>query len=67
MFVSAAGTTFRSFKAEDIKAMYHLLNPQKIYNKDFIKEFAANNENQSMSIREWRRAPEKHKNEASGM
>ena len=66
-FVSAARRTFGSFKEEDIKAMYHLPDPQKIYNKAFIKDFAANNENQSEPIREWRRAPEKHKNEALGM
>ena len=43
------------------------MDPQKIYNKSFIQEFAANNENQVDPIREWRRAPEKHKNEALGM
>lgn len=66
-FVSATTTTFGSFKIEDIKAMYHLLASQKIYNKAFIKEFAENNETQPEPIREWRRALEKHKNEASSM
>ena len=66
-FVSASGTIFGSFRPEDIKEMYHLPGPHKIYNKEFIKEFAANNENQSEPIREWRRAPEKHRHKASGM
>ena len=44
-----------------------LPDPRKFYNKAFIKDFAASNETQSEPIREWRRAPEKHKNEASGM
>ena len=40
-FVSATGTIFRCFRAEDIKAMYHLPDPQKVYNKAFIEYFAA--------------------------
>ena len=47
--------------------MYHLPNPQKVYDKDFIKDFAASNETHSEPIREWMKAPEKHKNESSGM
>ena len=66
-FVSVARTIFGSFRTEDIKAMYHLPDPQKFYNKAFIKDFAASNETQSEPIREWRRAPEKHKTESSGM
>ena len=33
MFISASGASFGSFKAEDLKAMYHLPDPQKVYNK----------------------------------
>ena len=63
-FVSAMGMSFGSFRAEDIKEMYHLPNPQNVYNKSFIAYFAARNEVQSDPIQDWRRAPEKHKNEA---
>lgn len=59
--------SFGSFKEEDIKAMYHLSDPQKVYNKEFIKDFADNNKVQSNPIKEWRKNPEKHRNEASGM
>ena len=47
--------------------MYHIPDPHKVYNKDFIKEFAASNEVQSEPIREWRKSSEKHKNESSSM
>ena len=63
MFISASGASFGSFKVEDIKVMYHLPDPQKVYNK----EFADSNKVQSEPIKEWRKNPEKHKNESSGM
>ena len=53
-FVSTVGTSFGSFRAEDIKAMYHLSNTQKVYNEDFIAYFTASNEVQSYPIKDWR-------------
>ena len=47
--------------------MYHLPNPQKFYNKDFLKEFAAHNEVHYEPIREWRKASQRHKNNSSGL
>ena len=44
-FVSTSRSVFGSFRAENIKEMYHLPNPQKIYNKDFLKEYAAEHPN----------------------
>ena len=44
-FVSASGSVSGSFRAEDIKAMYHLPNPQNIYNKEFLKEYAEEHPN----------------------
>ena len=46
-FVSASGSVFGSFRAEDIKAMYHLPNLQNIYNIEFLKEYAEENPNQA--------------------
>jgi len=48
-------------------AMYHIPDPQKVYNKEFVKEFVDTNKVQSEPIKEWRKNPEKHKNESSGM
>ena len=67
MFILASGASFGSFKVEDLKAMYHLPDPQKLYNKEFVKEFADSNKVQSEPIKEWRKNHEKHKNESSGM
>ena len=47
--------------------MYHLPNPQQIYNKEFLEDFAKKNEVESDPIRDWRHFPEKHKHESSGM
>ena len=46
--------------------MYHLPEPEKIYNKDFVEKFAAENEVPSEPIRDWRQNPAKHKHESSG-
>ena len=49
-----AGNMFGSFRAEDIKAMYHFPEPQKTYNKAFIADFTLSNEIESDLIKEWR-------------
>jgi len=48
------GRVFGSFKAEDLRQMYHLPKPEKIYNKAFLEKFASENEVESEPIREWR-------------
>lgn len=45
--------------------MYHLPEPEKKYNKDFLKKFADENEIESTPIRRWRKNPAKHKHESS--
>ena len=40
-FMTVGGMMFGYFRAEDIKAMYHLPNPQKIYNRAFIADFTS--------------------------
>ena len=46
--------------------MYHLPEPEKIYNKAFLEKFANENEAESAPIRDWRQTPAKHKHESSG-
>lgn len=38
-FLTSRGTIIGSFKAEDLKVMYHLLDPEKVYDKEFIAHF----------------------------
>lgn len=64
---TADGRMFETFRVEDIKEMYHLLNPQKHYNKAFLEAFTKENDIESDPIRQWRHFPNKHKHESSGM
>ena len=65
-FHTRDGRIFGSFKSEHLREMYHLPEPEKIYNKDFVEKFAAENEVPSEPIRDWRQNPAKHKHESSG-
>ena len=47
--------------------MYHVLDPQQIYNKAFLEDFTKENEVESDPIRDWRHFPKKHKHESLGM
>lgn len=47
--------------------MYHFLDPQKIYDKKFLKIFAENKKIESYPIRKWRQDPSKHKHDSNGM
>ena len=60
------GRVFGSFRVEDLRQMYHLPKPEKIYNKAFLEKFSSENEVESEPIREWRQNPAKHKHESSG-
>jgi len=65
-FSTRDGRIFGSFKAEDLRQMYHLPEPEKIYNKAFLEKFANENEVESAPIRDWRQTPAKHKHESFG-
>jgi len=61
------GRMFGSFRAEDIRQMYHLTQPEKHYNKAFLEAFAKENPIESEPIRQWMHFPTKHKHESSGV
>lgn len=65
-FSTRDGRVFGSFKVDDLRQMYHLPKPEKIYNKAFLEKFANENEVESESIRDWRQNPAKHKHESFG-
>ncbi|MCY6488288.1 hypothetical protein, partial [Actinobacillus pleuropneumoniae] len=44
-----------SFVAQDLKLMYHLPEPQAIYNAQLIKKFVAENPNLSETTKDWSR------------
>ena len=64
---TADGTMFGSFKAKDLKKMYHFPEPQKYYNKALLEAFSKENQIELEPIRQWRHFPNKHKHESSGM
>lgn len=66
-FYITYGRMFGTFKVEDIKKMYQLLDPQKHYNKAFLEAFTKENDVESDPIKQWRHFPNKHKHESSGM
>ena len=35
-FLTSKGTMIGSFKAKDLKLMYHIPNPKKVYDKQFL-------------------------------
>jgi len=65
-FVAKDGRIFGSFKPEDLRQMYHLPMPEKVYNSAFLEKFASENEIESEPIKDWRQNPSKHKHESSG-
>lgn len=65
-FSTRDGRIFGSFKADDLRQMYHLPEPEKTYNKAFLEKFRNENEVESEPIRDWRQNPAKHKHESSG-
>jgi len=65
-FIAKDGRIFGSFKPEDLRQMYHLPKPEKVYNKAFLEKFASENETESEPIKDWRSNPAKHKHETSG-
>lgn len=60
------GRIFGSFKLEYFKQMYHLPEPEKRYNKEFLEAFSKENDSKSALIKQWRHFPKKHKHESSG-
>jgi len=65
-FCTVDGRIFGSFQPESLRKMYHLPKPEKKYNKEYLEEFARENEIESKPIRDWRQNPAKHKHESSG-
>lgn len=65
-FCTLDGRVFGSFQPDDLRQMYHLLAPEKKYNKSFLEKFRNENDIESEPIRDWRQNPAKHKHESSG-
>ena len=66
-FLTSRGTMIGSFKAKELKQMYHILDPDKIYDKEFLAHFAKENELKSTPIKQWMINPNKHTNNEKGM
>jgi len=56
-----------SFRAEDMKKMYHIPDPQDIYDKTYMASFAKKNQNPLKLIQGWRVLDKKIKFDKSGM
>jgi len=56
-----------SFKAEDLKQIYHLPYPEDIYDKSFLAKFAKQNEEPFKMIQGWRVLENKFKYDKTGM
>lgn len=66
MFSTADGRIFGSFRAVDLRQMYHLPAEEKKYNTAFLEKFRAEKETESEPIRGWRQNLADHKHESSG-
>lgn len=66
MFCIVDRIIFGSFQPDDLRKMYHLLEPKKKYNKVLLEKFTAKNETKSAPIKKWRQNPAKQKHESSG-
>lgn len=66
MFCTVDGRFFGSFQPDDLRKMCHLPEPEKKYNKAFLKKFIEENETELAPIRQWRKNPTKHKHESYG-
>ena len=56
-----------SFRAEDLKKMYHIPNPQDIYDNTFVANFAKKNPDPFKLIKGWRVLDNKLKYEKLSM
>ena len=56
-----------SFKAEDLKQMYHIPNPHDIYDKSYLVNFAKKNEEPFKMIQGWRVLENKFKYDKTSM
>ena len=65
-FHTKDGRIFGSFKPDDLRRMYHLPEPELVYNRAFVEKFVKENESPSELLRDWRQNPAKHKHESSG-
>lgn len=65
-FHTKDGRIFSSFKPDDLRRMYHLPEPELVYNRAFVEKFAKENESPSEPLRDWRQNPARHKHDMSG-
>lgn len=56
-----------SFSPQDLKLMYHLPEPQEVYNRQFIEKFTKENYDLEECIKDWSRRDETLKNDKHGM
>ena len=66
-FVTLRQVVINSFKPEDIRRVYHLPQPHKVYDKEFLEKFSAKNEEPSEVIKQWNSNPSKHKMDSTDM
>jgi len=59
-FVTSRKVVISSFKPKDIKRVYHLPPPHKVYDKALVEKFATENEEPSKVIKQWRENLSKH-------
>ena len=50
-FLTSRKIVIGSFTAQDLKKMYHIPDPQKVYGKFFLEQFASGNEVESDPIK----------------
>lgn len=56
-----------SLKDEDMKKLYHILDPLEIYDKSYLTNFAKKNEEPFKMIQGWRVLDSKFKDDKRGM
>jgi len=63
-FLTSRKMIVGSFEDAYLKRMYRFLDPQKIYDKQFLKRFAEKKKIESEPIRQWRQGPGKNKDDS---
>lgn len=66
-FLTSRKIVIGSSIPQDLKKMYHIPNPHKVYGKSFLEQFASDNKVEPNPIRQWISYQNKHKHEKSGM
>jgi len=66
-WVTSRQVVIGSFKPKDIRRMYHLPPPHKVYDKKFVEKFSSKNEEPSEALKQWRENSSKNKMDRTGM